>query len=185
LGEDFAAWRDSNGKPGFIQENCPHRGASLFYGRNEECGLRCVYHGWKWDAEASCSDMPNEPVESNFKDKIKALSYKAADWAGIVWIYMGPDQDNPPGLPEWEWAMVPENQVMHSHKAVYECNYMQALEGELDTTNVYFLNSRLDPDASPGYGLYVRDKRARLEMVDTQHSRIYGARGEGGAGPVH
>jgi hypothetical protein len=73
---------------------------SLFFGRNEECGLRCVYHGSKWDTAGNCIDMPNEPVESNFKDKVKALSYRAADWGGLTWIYMGPDQGNPPGLPE-------------------------------------------------------------------------------------
>jgi nitrite reductase/ring-hydroxylating ferredoxin subunit len=176
LGEDLLAWRDTNGKPGFIKENCPHRGASLFFARNEECGLRCVYHGWKYDTDGNCVDMPNEPAESNFKHKIKPLTYRAADWGGITWIYMGPRQEDPPGLPEWEWCLVPENQVLHSHKAVYECNFMQALEGELDTTHVYFLHSRLDPSASPSYGLYVRDKRARLEIMDTNYGVMYGAR---------
>ncbi|HET6320052.1 MAG TPA: Rieske 2Fe-2S domain-containing protein [Chloroflexota bacterium] len=176
LGEDLLAWRDTNGNPGFIAENCPHRGASLFYARNEECGIRCVYHGWKFDVSGNCVDMPNEPAESNFREKIKPLTYRGADWGGITWIYMGPRQENPPGLPEWEWCMVPENQVLHSHKGVYECNYMQALEGELDTTHVYFLHSRLDPGASPSYGLYVRDKRARLEIMDTNYGVMYGAR---------
>jgi phthalate 4,5-dioxygenase len=176
LGEDLLAWRDSNGRPGFIAENCPHRGASLFYARNEECGLRCVYHGWKYDVDGNCVDMPNEPVESNFKEKIKPLTYRAADWGGVTWVYMGPRQDEPPGLPEWEWCMVPGNQVLHSHKGMYECNYMQALEGELDTTHVYFLHSRLDPSAPPSYGLFVRDKRARLEIQDTNYGVMYGAR---------
>jgi phthalate 4,5-dioxygenase len=176
LGEDLIAWRDSDGKPGFIKENCPHRGASLFYARNENCGIRCVYHGWKFDTDGNCVDMPNEPAESNFKDRLKALTYKAADFGGITWIYMGERQDDPPGIPQWEWGLVPEKQLQHSHKAVYECNYMQALEGELDTTHVYFLHSRLDPGASPSYGLYANDRRARLEIVDTNYGLMYGAR---------
>jgi phthalate 4,5-dioxygenase len=176
LGEDLIAWRDTDGQPGFIANNCPHRGASLFFGRNEECGLRCVYHGWKFDVAGQCVDMPNEPAESDFKHKVKAVAYRAADWGGITWIYMGPRQDDPPGLPQWEWCLVPENQRQHSHKAVYECNYMQALEGELDTTHVYFLHSRLDPSDANGYGLYMQDRRARLEIVDTNYGVMYGAR---------
>jgi phenylpropionate dioxygenase-like ring-hydroxylating dioxygenase large terminal subunit len=176
LGEDLIAWRDSNGTPSFIANNCPHRGASLFFGRNEEAGLRCVYHGWKFDASGQCVDMPNEPAESDFKTKVKAVAYRGADAGGITWIYMGPRQADPPGLPQWEWCTVPENQLQHSHKAVYECNYMQALEGELDTTHVYFLHSRLDPTAAPGYGLYAYDRRARLEIVDTPYGVMYAAR---------
>src|ERR1700716_1286046 len=113
MGEELLAFRDSRGVVGVIDQYCPHRGANLWLGRNEECGIRCVYHGWKFDTDGNCVDMPNEPVESNFREKIKPVTYKAADWGGITWIYMGPRQDNPPGLPEWEWCMVPENQVMH------------------------------------------------------------------------
>ena len=176
LGEDLIAWRDSEGRPGFIAENCPHRGASLFFGRNEEAGLRCVYHGWKYDVGGQCVDMPNEPPESNFKDKIKARAYAAADWGTITWIYMGPRQADPPGLPQWEWCLLPESHLQHSHKLVYECNYMQALEGELDTTHVYFLHSRLDPNDDPKFGLYVPDRAARLEILDTPYGVLYGAR---------
>src|ERR671929_1590096 len=167
LGEDLVAFRDTRGKVGLIQNNCPHRGASLFFGRNEEAGLRCVYHGWKFDVDGNCVDMPNEPAESDFKHKVKATAYRGADAGGITWIYMGPRQADPPGLPDWEWCNVPENQLQHSHKTVYECNFMQALEGELDTTHVYVLHSRLDPESSPSYGLYAPDRRARLEIVDT------------------
>src|ERR687886_341319 len=176
LGEKLIAFRDSQGKVGLLDNNCPHRGASLFFARNEECGLRCVYHGWKFDVAGNCLDMPNEPPESNFKDKVHAVAYRAADWGGITWVYMGPRQDSPPALPQWEWCHVPENQLQHSHKAVYECNYMQALEGELDTTHVYFLHSRLDPTAAPAYGLYAPDRRARLEIIDTNYGVMYGAR---------
>src|SRR5579884_3071822 len=79
LGENLVAFRDTEGKVGVVAENCPHRGASLFFGRNEEAGLRCVYHGWKFDTTGKCIDMPNEPAESNFKDKVRALAYRAQE----------------------------------------------------------------------------------------------------------
>jgi hypothetical protein len=120
--------------------------------------------------------MPNEPAESDFKHKVRAVAYRGADAGGITWIYMGPNQADPPGLPQWEWCQVPDNQLQHSHKAVYECNFMQALEGELDTTHVYFLHSRLDPRSAPSYGLYAADRRARLEIVDTNYGVMYAAR---------
>src|ERR1700716_159545 len=104
LGEDLVAFRDSNGKVGFLAHHCPHRGASLFFGRNEEAGLRCVYHGWKFDTSGQCIDMPNEPstfgtgipAESDFKTKVRAVAYPAAEYAGLVWIYMGPPGKQPP-----------------------------------------------------------------------------------------
>src|SRR3954464_8779401 len=88
LGEDLIAFRDTNGKVGLIQNNCPPRGASLFFGRNEEAGLRCVYHGWKFDTSGACIDMPNEPAESDFKSKVKAVSYPTEERGGIIWAYM-------------------------------------------------------------------------------------------------
>jgi phenylpropionate dioxygenase-like ring-hydroxylating dioxygenase large terminal subunit len=106
LGEDLIAWRDSNGAPSFVSENCPHRGASLFFGRNEECGLRCVYHGWKFDTSGVCVDMPNEPPESNFKHKVRVNAYRGADFGGVTWVYMGPEQANPPEVPRFEWGLV-------------------------------------------------------------------------------
>src|SRR5437868_2689412 len=87
LGENLVAFRDTSGKVGLVAENCPHRGASLFFGRNEECGLRCVYHGWKFDASGRCIDMPNEPAESDFKTKVSAVAYPMFENAGIVWTY--------------------------------------------------------------------------------------------------
>src|SRR6266542_3003843 len=107
LGEDLFLFRDSLGKAGLLANNCAHRGASLFFGRNEESGLRCVYHGWKFDASGQCIDMPNEPAESDFKTKVKAVAYRGADAGGITWIYMGPSQAEPPGVPQWEWCQVP------------------------------------------------------------------------------
>src|SRR5216117_2592697 len=95
LGENLIAFRVSSGKVGVIQNACPHRGASLFFGRNEEEGLRCVYHGWKFDCDGQCVDMPSEPAESNFKSKIKATAYPTVESAGVVWAYMGPLEKRP------------------------------------------------------------------------------------------
>ena len=88
LGEDLIAFRDSTGRVGMIQNNCPHRGASLFFGRNEESGLRCVYHGWKFDTTGACVDMPNEPAESDFKHKVTATAYPTQEAGGVVWAYL-------------------------------------------------------------------------------------------------
>src|ERR671936_1589277 len=109
LGEDLIAFRDTNGKVGLIQHNCPHRGASLFFGRNEEQGLRCVYHGWKFAADGTCVDMPNEPAESDFKHKVKAVAYPCVERNGLIWTYMGSRQ-TPPPLPDIEANNLPEGE---------------------------------------------------------------------------
>src|SRR6266478_9593689 len=124
LGEDLIAWRDSNGTPSFVANNCPHRGASLFFGRNEEAGLRCVYHGWKFDASGACIDMPNEPAESDFRTKVKAVAYPCQERNGIVWTYMGKRQ-TPPPLPALEGNMLPEGE-WNVTAIQRECNWFQA-----------------------------------------------------------
>src|SRR2546423_14867139 len=106
LGEDLVAFRDSTGTPGLLAANCPHRGASLFFGRNEESGIRCVYHGWKFSTDGTCVDMPNEPAESDFRQKVRAVTYPARERGGIVWAYLGPRSD-PPRLPDLEPNMLP------------------------------------------------------------------------------
>jgi phthalate 4,5-dioxygenase len=176
LGEDLIAWRDTNAKPGFIAANCPHRGASLFFGRNEQAGLRCVYHGWKFDTDGQCVDMPNEPAESDFRTKVRATAYAAAEYGGMVWVYMGPDQAQPPAVPRFEWGLVPAEQREHSHKLIYENNWLQALEGELDTTHVYFLHSRLSPDLPAKYGAWVEDRAAKLYVLNTDGGVLYGGK---------
>src|SRR5215469_14262577 len=115
LGEDLVAFRDTTGKVGFIQNNCPHRGASLFFGRNEEAGIRCVYHGWKFTTDGTCTDMPNEPAESNFKDRVHARAYPCIERAGVVWTYMGPHTPPPP-LPGLEWLALSDDQVVASKR---------------------------------------------------------------------
>jgi len=101
LSENLVVFRDSGGRAGVVAEACPHRGASLFFGRNEESGLCCVYHGWKFDANGACVDMPSEPAESNFRHKVRTKSYRTEERAGLIWAYMGPD-DKAPSLPGLE-----------------------------------------------------------------------------------
>ena len=141
LGEDLVAFRDTSGLVGLLGDHCSHRGTSLFFGRNEECGLRCVYHGWKYDRMGRCVDMPNEPSESSFKDKIQHKAYPCQEQAGLVWAYLGP-REQEPELPELEWTLVPETQRSIS-KVLAECNYLQAMEGDYDNSHSNFLHGGL------------------------------------------
>ena len=138
LSERLVAFRDSLGRYGLIDEFCPHRGASLWFGRNEECGLRCPYHGWKFDVNGQCLEVPSEPEESGFAKKIKLKSYPLVERGGVLWTYMGPPELQPP-LPEWEFAMVPPAQRFVS-KRLQECNWLQAMEGGIDSSHVSFLH---------------------------------------------
>jgi len=177
LGEELIAFRDTNGQVGLIAQNCPHRGASLFFGRNEECGLRCVYHGWKFDVTGQCVDMLSEPAESNFKAKIKATAYPCRDRGGIIWAYMGP-RSTPPPLPDIEPNMLPDGEWTVS-AVMRECNYFQALEGDIDTSHASFLHwgAMQSKDARPGTFMYYRtqDRAPRYAIVDTDFGTMYGA----------
>jgi len=182
LGEQLIGFRDTNGQVGLIQNNCPHRGASLFFGRNEEAGLRCVYHGWKFDVSGNCIDMPNEPAESDFKSKVKATAYPCQERNGIVWTYMGPRAEPPP-LPDLE-ANVLDGSTATAFQL--ECNWLQILEGDLDTTHVGFLHyGGLAPEEQP-QGTFsdyqLRQKPAHFEVIDTPGGVAYGARRPGPAG---
>src|SRR3982751_4572094 len=138
LGEELIAFRATSGAVGLVQNSCPHRGASLFFGRNEEEGLRCVYHGWKFDVAGARVDMPSEPAESNFKSKVRAIAYPCEERGGIIWAYMGP-RETPPALPDFEANMLPEGQYS-IYNIFQECNYMQGWEGEMDTVHQAFLH---------------------------------------------
>src|SRR5947209_6498079 len=124
LGEDLVAFRDSRGQIGLVAQACPHRGASLFFGRNEEAGLRCVYHGWKYDITGQCVDMPSEPAESNFKSKIRAHAYQARDVNHVIWVYMGP-RETPPPFPRFEICTLPIEQVGKARLMMEEANWFQ------------------------------------------------------------
>ena len=142
LNEPLVAFRDSSGRVGIVAEACPHRGASLFFGRNEEDGLRCVYHGWKFDVAGQCADMPNEPAESNFKHKIHVRSYPTQEWGGVIWVYMGPEGTSAE-LPQFEWARVPADQRC-AGKYIVPANYLQVIEGSVDSAHLGFLHTWLD-----------------------------------------
>jgi len=143
LGESLVAFRDSNGRVGILAENCPHRGASLFLGRNEEAGLACVYHGWKFDVTGACVAMPNEPPTSTFKDRIKHTAYETFERNGVVWIYMGAP-GTAPGLPNLPWSLVPASHSLID-KRYQSCNFIQALEGGIDHTHTGFLHRTNQP----------------------------------------
>jgi phthalate 4,5-dioxygenase len=174
LGEDLVAFRDTDGKVGMLAANCPHRGASLFFGRNEECGLRCSYHGWKWDVSGRCVDMPSEPEESTFKDKIRARAYPCRDVNGVIWVYMGA-RSTPPPFPTFEINTLPAEQVYPPLMMLEECNWMQALEGDIDSSHIDWVHAKLRADGAQR-GTYHRDKRPRLEVLATDYGACYSAR---------
>jgi phenylpropionate dioxygenase-like ring-hydroxylating dioxygenase large terminal subunit len=174
LGENLVAFRDSRGEVGLLAANCPHRGASLFFGRNEECGLRCSYHGWKFDVTGRCVDMPNEPEESTFKDKVRARAYPCRDVNGVIWTYLGPREPAPP-LPAFEINTLPAAQVYPPLLMLEECNWVQALEGDIDSSHIDFVHARRAPD-STRRGTFHRDKRPRLEVLPTDYGACYSAR---------
>lgn len=139
LGEDLVAFRATDGRIGILDELCPHRLASLWLGRNEDNGLRCVYHGWKFDVEGRCVEQMNEVRD--FCSKVHITAYPAVEVGGVVWVYMGPADKKPP-LPNYAWTQVPANQRFAS-KVVEECNWLQALEGGIDTSHFTILHRAL------------------------------------------
>ncbi len=138
LGENLIAFRDTQGRVGVMDHRCPHRCASLFFGRNEEGGIRCVYHGWKFDVDGNCLDMANVPPHQDFQHKVHAHAYKATERNGIVYVFMG-DQAKVPDLPELEATLVPE-QYMDIEFYQRDCNWLQAIEGEIDSSHVAWLH---------------------------------------------
>jgi len=179
LGEDLVAFRDTDGKIGVLDNYCPHRRASLFFGRNEECGLRCIYHGWKFDVNGDCVDMPSEPAESNFKDKVKITTYEAASRGGVVWVYMGPSELTPTP-PEFEWSNLPADQRSAS-KRLEECNWAQAVEGGIDSSHISFLHRNLadlkEENPKTLHQKYAgQDRSPSFTLKDTDYGFLVGAR---------
>jgi nitrite reductase/ring-hydroxylating ferredoxin subunit len=179
LGEDLIAFRDSVGQVGLIEANCPHRGASLFFGRNEECGLRCVYHGWKFDVHGTCVDMPSEPAESNFKHKVRATAYPCVERGGIYWAYMGP-LDPPPPLPDLEFTRARDDQRFQ-WKRVQTSNWVQAMEGDIDQSHNSFLHTFLNPGVDTTFRsritqIRAADKSPQFETVETNYGVCVAAR---------
>ena len=175
LCENLIAYRTTSGAVGVIQNACPHRGASLFFGRNEECGLRCVYHGWKFDVAGSCVDQLNEPAEHQFEHKVHITAYPTVELGGIVWAYLGPPE-RIPAPPKFAWTQVPQTH-RHLTKVIQECNWLQALEGGLDTSHAPIMHRLLTDDAKRG-GIkpsnpYVRAKAPNLVVDITDYGYQY------------
>ncbi len=185
LGEDLIAFRDTSGQVGLLASNCPHRGASLFFGRNEESGIRCVYHGWKFSIDGTCVDMPNEPAESDFKSKVKAVAYPTHERGGVVWAYMGPPELMHE-VPDLEWSLVPAEHRFIS-KRLQQSNYLQAIEGGIDSSHISFLHSTFDPADRPlnstGGAIprfVAEDKHPRFEVLSTGYGHLVAARRDAG-----
>ena len=149
LSEDLIAFRDSNGVPGLVDAYCPHRGAPLFFGRNEEGGLRCVYHGWKYDVTGKCVDLPNSPEGETYKDKVTIKAYPAFEGGGMIWAYMGPKEKAPP-KPQYEWLDLGKDRFF-IRKYLLGCNYFQSMEGDYDPSHAGILHSTLkEGQRNPG-----------------------------------
>ena len=164
LGEDLVAFRDSAGKVGLVDHACPHRGAPMVFARNELGGLRCVYHGWKFSVNGSCQEMPAEPADSPMPRHVKITAYPVQERRGVLWAYMGPSPESPPPLPSLEWNMVPEAQVALSVR-VQECNWLQALEGEIDSAHAAILHGRVDQQGAINQWRQVGDLAPSFECV--------------------
>jgi phenylpropionate dioxygenase-like ring-hydroxylating dioxygenase large terminal subunit len=184
LGEDLVAFRDTSGRIGVLETYCAHRSANLYWGRNEEDGLRCVYHGWKYDVDGRCLDQPNEPPDKRFNERIRITAYPAVDRGGVIWVHMGP-KELAPEIPDFEWTHVPDAQRV-VHKRIQMCNYLQNLEGEVDSSHAPFLHGKIGPDGkraapNPHYAdttpvFYLKETDYGLVMVarrDAPPDRYY------------
>ena len=179
LGERLVAFRDTQGRIGLIDEFCAHRGVSLWFGRNEECGLRCPYHGWKYDVTGQCVDLPSEGDDGPMRKRMKLKSYPCIEQGGVIWTYMGPPELKP-APPALEWVQVPPERRFVS-KRLQECNYLQALEGGIDSSHVSFLHSgalKRDPlfVGSKGNEYNEGDKMPQFDVVDFEGGLLIGAR---------
>jgi len=163
LGEDLIAFRDSDGAIGLVDAYCPHRRAPIFFGRNEECGLRCVYHGWKFDRSGACVDMPSEPPDSLFKTKVRITAYPTHEAGGIVWTYMGPPETLP-APPDYEFCRVPAGQRLTS-KNLQRCNWVQALEGGLDSAHATILHASNKGDLA-----FLADPESLIPRLEVQRT---------------
>jgi phthalate 4,5-dioxygenase len=185
FGEDLVAFRDTEGQVGLVAQNCPHRGASLYFGRNEDCAIRCVYHGWAFDRDGNCTDMPSEPRP--FADRIQITAYPTHESGGIVWTYMGPKDKMTP-FRDFGTETLPEDKVS-AYKTYSTCNWVQAMEGNLDSAHISFLHqfNAIDeiPDDgtdTPGYNsnamsmkFWRHDRTPRFEIQDYWYGYRYAA----------
>lgn len=183
LGEDLVAFRDTNGAVGLLDEYCPHRGVSLALAVNEECGLRCLYHGWKFDASGQCVDQPTEPKGDSMKKAMRTRAYPVREVAGMVWAYMGAEGEQP-AFPNFEWFDLPSAQVA-AFKVLGECNYAQLLEGSIDTVHAGVLHRdkpwsvAVDESSATAWQTTLQ---AKLEVEFTAYGMRYAGIRQTGAG---
>jgi phthalate 4,5-dioxygenase oxygenase subunit len=188
LGEELVLFRDDRGRPGLLGLYCSHRCADLSYGRIEDGGLRCLYHGWLYDVDGRCLEQPAEPPESRYRDEIRHLAYPLIERAGVLFAYMG--KDVPPLLPSYE-CFTGTQEHRHLQKTFMECNYLQALEGDIDPAHLSYLHISWQrrplarkgtvPGSDKTAGvLHREDGRPRLEVERTDFGvRNYAIRNAG------
>jgi phthalate 4,5-dioxygenase oxygenase subunit len=170
LGEDLLAFRDTDGRVGLVEPVCPHRGANLYYGRNEQRGLRCVFHGWKFDVTGQCVDMPTAAPDSMYKQRVNIKAYPTRERGGYIWAYMGKEAE-PPALPDLSFALVPESHRYVSKKW-QDCNYLQSLEGAVDTAHFSFLHMILGTENMDEAQAVERLKHAALGAQAVRNDRF-------------
>ncbi len=184
LGEDLVAFRDSSGRVGLLDAFCPHRRAELYFGRNEAGGLRCIYHGWKFDADGRCVDVPADSCTSAEMQRLSTTAYQTQEQGGIVWTWMGKGEPHAPP-PAMEFTVVPGEHT-HVSKCMMRCNYLQALEGSIDYSHISFLHKEEETSSDVfGIGEMIRysdeDGRPTLFTERTDYGLQIGARRDAGA----
>lgn len=170
LGEDLLAFRDTQGKVGLVEPKCPHRGANLYFGRNEQGGLRCVFHGWKFDASGHCMDMPTAAADSPYRQRVRLKSYPTREWGDFIWAYMGTEAE-PPELPALSFATVPPSHRYVSKKW-QDCNWLQCLEGAVDTAHFSFLHMILGTEEMDAAQAVERLRHAALGAQTVRNDRF-------------
>jgi phenylpropionate dioxygenase-like ring-hydroxylating dioxygenase large terminal subunit len=175
FGQNFVAFRATDGTVGFLDEACPHRGASLSLARNEDCGLRCIYHGWKIDPSGTVVDVPSEPAvrSAEMANKIKMRRYPAHEAGGVVWAYLGSHAE-PPEFPRFPFDGLPEDHV-RSLAAETHCNWLQAVEGTLDSSHVSILHQSWLGTSSGSLGETAEDSAPRYESDNTPYGIRFAA----------
>jgi phenylpropionate dioxygenase-like ring-hydroxylating dioxygenase large terminal subunit len=165
MGEELIAFRDTDDRVGLVDPRCPHRGANLFFGRNEDSGIRCIYHGWKFDACGNCVDVPTTARDEGMRSRIRITAYPTREWGDLVWAYMGPPEHQPE-LPEMDFALLPAPHRFVTKK-LQQCNWAQACEGALDTAHFSFLHTPLSvPEVSPSRARHPLANATRWMMDD-------------------
>ena len=170
MGEDLLAFRDTSGRVGLVEPVCPHRGANLYYGRNEQCGLRCVFHGWKFDVDGHCVEMPTAGADSSYKERIRIKAYPTREWGDYIWAYMG-QETQPPALPMMAFALVPASHRYVSKKW-QDCNWLQCVEGAVDTAHFSFLHMILGSEEMDESQAIERLRHAALGAQNVRNDRF-------------